>query len=246
MQMLKDLGHPFAEGQPVFDITFENVQAGERSNHLFRIANMKQAMVVGTSDLSELALGWATYGVGDHMAHYHVNASVPKSLMQHLVVWWAENYAHTEELSNTLNHIVHSEISPELIPAQHSGQVQSTEQVIGPYEIQDFHLYYLTRFGFSPERVAFMAWCAWHDVDQGLWPEITLFHKNVYDIATIKHWLTIFVKRFFEQSQYKRSCIANAPKVGSGGSLSPRGDWRAPSDSKATLWLEKINLIPDH
>ncbi|KXW56749.1 NAD(+) synthase [Ferrovum sp. PN-J185] len=245
MQMLKDLGHPFAEGQPVFDITFENVQAGERSNHLFRLANMQQAMVVGTSDLSELALGWATYGVGDHMAHYHVNASVPKSLMQHLVDWWADHATDNEKLKLTLKKIVQTEISPELIPAEHNGQIQSTEKVIGPYELQDFHLYYLTRFGFSPERVAFMAWCAWHDINSGKWPELTLFEKHTYDIASIKHWLTIFIKRFFEQSQYKRSCIANSPKVGSGGSLSPRGDWRAPSDSKATLWLDKINLIPD-
>lgn len=245
MQMLKDLNHPFAQGKPVFDITFENVQAGERSNHLFRIANMQGAMVVGTSDLSELALGWATYGVGDHMAHYHVNASVPKSLMQHLVAWWADHDANNQQLKDTLHQIIQTEISPELVPSEHEGKVQSTEQVIGPYELQDFHLYYLTRFGFAPDRVAFMAWCAWHDVQIEPWPEIILFQKNSYNIGAVKHWISLFVKRFFEQSQYKRSCIANSPKVGSGGSLSPRGDWRAPSDSKATLWLDKIKLIPD-
>lgn len=248
LKMLKDLGHPYAEGKPVYDLTFENVQAGERTNYLFRLANFHQAPVIGTSDLSELALGWCTYGVGDHMAHYHVNASVPKTLIQYLIRWVAETNLLGTEVSSVLTEILATEISPELIPGEsaHDPQpAQRSEEIVGPYELQDFHLYYLLRFGYSPAKVAFLAWSAWHDVSLGNWPEVPVNKRRAYSLAEIKHWLKVFLERFFKLSQYKRSCIANAPKVGSGGSLSPRGDWRAPSDSEATVWLSQLAQIPD-
>lgn len=245
MQMFKDIGHPFAEGKPVYDVTFENVQAGERTNHLFRLANRHDAPVVGTSDLSELALGWSTYGVGDHMAHYHVNASVPKTLIQYLIRY----VAHTEQLgaqaSQVLLDVLDTIISPELVPASDAAAVQSTEAFIGPYELQDFHLYYTVRFGYLPTKVAFMAWSAWRDRTQGNWPDIPEAMRNEYDIAAIKKWLTVFLRRFFALSQYKRSALPNGPKVGSGGSLSPRSDWRAPSDGEASVWLAEVEKIPE-
>jgi len=246
MQMFTDIGHPFAHGQPVYDIAFENIQAGERTNHLFRFANLYQGMVMGTSDLSELALGWSTYGVGDHMAHYHLNASVPKTLVQYLIGWVAQKEILGKEVSQVLFDVLGTTISPELIPGDSEDEPeQNSEHVIGPYELQDFHLYYILRFGYLPEKVAFLAWSAWHDKTTGSWPDISLDKRNEYTIIDIKKWLTIFIKRFFKSSQYKRSCIANAPKVGSGGSLSPRGDYRAPSDSEAEPWLISLSLIPE-
>jgi NAD+ synthase (glutamine-hydrolysing) len=245
MQMFKDIGHPFAEGKPVYDVTFENVQAGERTSHLFRLANVHNAPVVGTSDLSELALGYCTYGVGDHMAHYHVNASVPKTLIQYLIRYVARTNQLGAEVSAVLLDVLDTPISPELVPGKSETEPgQSTEAVVGPYELQDFHLYYLLRFGYLPSKVAFMAWCTWHDRAQGNWPEIALERRNQYDIAAIKKWLAVFVRRFFQYSQYKRSAMPNAPKVGSGGSLSPRSDYRAPSDSEATVWLEDVERVP--
>lgn len=240
-QMLKDIRHPFAEGLPVHDVTFENVQAGERTSHLFRLANHHGAMVLGTGDLSELALGWATYGVGDHMSHYNVNASVPKTLIQHLIRWVIDTEAFPEA-GDVLLSILETEISPELVPAsEETGEIQSTQSRIGPYELQDFNLYYITRFGFRPSKVAFLAEAAWGDRERGTWPPLFPQEKrNEYDRATIRHWLEVFVYRFFEISQFKRSAVPNGPKVGSGGSLSPRGDWRAPSDSVATAWLEEL------
>lgn len=219
-QMLRDLGHPYAEGQPVYDVTFENVQAGERTSHLFRLANHNGALVVGTGDLSELALGWCTYGVGDHMSHYAVNTSVPKTLIQHLIGWVIRSQQFGAEAEATLQAILATEITPELVPGG-----QSTEARIGPYELQDFNLYYLTRYGFRPSKVAYLAHHAWGEK---------------YDLPTLKKWLEVFLLRFFQLSQFKRSCIPNGPKVGSGGSLSPRGDWRAPSDSQARAWLEEL------
>ncbi len=245
LQMLKDIGHPFHHGHPVYDITFENVQAGERTSHLFRLANQHAGLVVGTSDLSELALGWSTYGVGDHMAHYHVNASVPKTLIQYLIHWVMDSGRMGQEVSGVLAAVLASDISPELIPADQPEGVQRTEDTVGPYALQDFSLYHILRFGFTPSRVAFMAWCAWSDVKRGEWPHIPKDKRAEYPIGDIRRWLQVFVKRFFQDSQFKRSCIANAPKVGSGGSLSPRGDWRAPSDAVATVWLQSLESVPD-
>jgi NAD+ synthase (glutamine-hydrolysing) len=244
--MLKDIGHPYAAGQPVFDVTFENVQAGERTSHLFRLANLHHAPVVGTSDLSELALGWCTYGVGDHMAHYHVNASVPKTLIQFLIRYVARTQRLGREASAVLIDVLDTAISPELVPGERDGQPeQSTEAIVGPYELQDFHLYYTLRFGHLPAKVAFLAWQAWHDRTRGNWPDIPADRHNQYTIGEIKKWLGVFLTRFFGASQYKRSAMPNAPKVGSGGSLSPRGDYRAPSDSDATVWLSRLGEIPD-
>lgn len=248
LQMLKDIGHPFYDGKPVYDVTFENVQAGERTSHLFRLANQYGGLVVGTSDLSELALGWCTYGVGDHMAHYHVNASVPKTLIQYLIRWAAETHQLGSAVSPVLEDILETEISPELVPGEDtSGQpVQRTEDVVGPYELQDFHLYYILRLGYLPAKVAFLAWNTWHDKALPGWPDIPESKRHDYTLHDIKKWLKIFVRRFFKTSQYKRSCMANAPKVGSGGSLSPRGDWRAPSDGEAKAWLDELERIPDY
>lgn len=246
LQMLKDLGHPAAEGVEQYDVTFENVQAGERTNHLFRLANHLGAIVIGTGDLSELALGWCTYGVGDHMSHYNVNASVPKTLITHLVRWVAETEAVVKGGSEVLLNILGTEISPELVPGKEGDDkpAQITESVIGPYELQDFNLYYILRYGFTPSKVAFLSYSAWRAKHEGRWPD-EHGARNEYDLAAIKRNLSIFLWRFFKTSQFKRSCVPNGPKVGNGGSLSPRGDWRAPSDSEATVWLDDLANIPD-
>ncbi|WP_020654937.1 NAD(+) synthase [Massilia niastensis] len=246
IQMLKDLGHPYVEGKAKYDITFENVQAGERTNHLFRLANFQNAIVIGTGDLSELALGWCTYGVGDHMSHYNVNASVPKTLISYLVRWVAETGAVVAGGKEVLLNILGTEISPELVPGgdKDGKPAQSTQSTIGPYELQDFNLYYTLRYGFRPSKVAFLAYSAWADRAQGRWPDIE-GERNEYDLGAIKRNLSIFLFRFFKTSQFKRSCVPNGPKVGNGGSLSPRGDWRAPSDSEATVWLDDLANIPD-
>ncbi len=250
-QMLSDIGHPFAGGEAVHDVTFENVQAGERTSHLFRLANLHDGLVLGTGDLSELALGWATYGVGDQMSHYNVNASVPKTLIQHLIRWVVETRQFDDDTGAVLQAIVDTEISPELVP--HTGEgddsqpAQKTEDVIGPYALQDFNTYHVTRYGYRPSKVAFLALHAWGDRDRGAWPDLVPEAKRVaYDLPTIKRWLEVFLWRFFKTSQFKRSAMPNGPKVGSGGSLSPRGDWRAPSDSEATVWLEELRRnVPD-
>jgi len=245
-QMLKDIGHPHAEGHAQYDVTFENVQAGERTSHLFRLANFNDALVVGTGDLSELALGWSTYGVGDHMSHYNVNASVPKTLIKHLVRWVAEGGQALVPDKQVLLDILATEISPELVPGDAAGQPgQSTESQIGPYDLHDFFLYYTLRFGFAPSKVAYLAHAAWHDAGTGAWPEGPQVPRQAYDLQAIKRHLRSFVWRFFKTSQFKRSCVPNAPKVGSGGSLSPRGDWRAPSDGEAAVWLVDLERIPD-
>jgi NAD+ synthase (glutamine-hydrolysing) len=246
-QMLRDINHPYARGEPVYDITFENVQAGERTSHLFRLANLHQGLVLGTGDLSELALGWCTYGVGDHMSHYSINASVPKTLIQFLIRWAADTNQLGEKASRVLRSILDTEFSPELIPGDPNGEqpAQRTEDVIGPYELQDFNLYYTTRFGYLPSKIAFLCYCSWRDRALGRWPDIPEARRHQYALPEIKQWLSVFALRFFQLSQFKRSCIPNAPKVGSGGSLSPRGDYRAPSDSEATAWLEEIGQIPD-
>ena len=249
LQMLKDLRHPFADGQPVHDVTFENVQAGERTSHLFRLANQHAGLVVGTSDLSELALGWCTYGVGDHMSHYSVNASVPKTLVQHLTRWVIRARQFDEETRAVLQSIVDTEISPELIPgeARSNKPTQATETLLGPFALHDFFLYYVSRFGYRPSRVVFLAQHAWGVRARGSWPdELPETERHEYDRATIKRHLQLFLQRFFGTSQFKRSALPNAPKVGSGGSLSPRSDWRAPSDGHADAWLEELaREVPD-
>jgi NAD+ synthase (glutamine-hydrolysing) len=250
-QVFEDIGHPFSQGEKLYDVTFENVQAGQRTAHLFRLANFHNAIVLGTGDLSELALGWSTYGVGDQMSHYNVNGSVPKTLIHHLIRWVVKTGQFNRETNTVLEAIAGTEISPELVPDENgdSGQKpsQKTESAIGPYELQDFNLYYTTRFGFRPSKVAFLSYCAWNDRTCGIWPEILPpEHRHEYDLPTIKRWLAVFLHRFFKTSQFKRSALPNGPKVGSGGSLSPRGDWRAPSDSEATLWLEELQKnVPD-
>jgi NAD+ synthase (glutamine-hydrolysing) len=245
-QMLKDIGHGYADGHPVYDITFENVQAGLRTDYLFRLANQLGGFVVGTGDLSELGLGWCTYGVGDHMSHYNVNASVPKTLIQHLIRWVAAEDLMGSSANPTLLDIVAAEISPELVPAGADGVAQSTEAAVGPYALQDFNLYYTLRYGFSPPKIAFLAQHAWRDAGHDAWPpNFPETSRKAYDLATIKTWMRVFLWRFFTTSQYKRSAVPNGPKISSGGSLSPRGDWRAPSDGNSTAWLAEWEKIPD-
>jgi NAD+ synthase (glutamine-hydrolysing) len=240
-QMLKDIGHPVGRDEKVYDITFENVQAGLRTDFLFRLANHQGGIVLGTGDLSELALGWCTYGVGDQMSHYNVNAGVPKTLIQHLIRWVIASKQFADEVGVTLQSILDAEISPELVPAGADEKPQSTEAAIGPYELQDFNLFYTLRYGFRPSKIAFLSWRAWHDVKAGGWPVgMSEEKRRAYELADIRHWLEVFLKRFFAFSQFKRSAMPNGPKVSAGGSLSPRGDWRAPSDGNAAVWLEDL------
>jgi NAD+ synthase (glutamine-hydrolysing) len=241
-QMLKDIGHPYGGGKNVYDVTFENVQAGLRTDYLFRLANHHGGMVLGTGDLSELALGWCTYGVGDQMSHYNVNAGVPKTLIQHLIRWVIVSRQFSEDVGKTLNAVLSAEISPELVPAEAGATPQSTEAAIGPYELQDFNLFYTLRYGFRPSKIAFMALHAWKDVAGGAWPPgFPQDKRRAYALADIRHWLELFLRRFFAFSQFKRSAMPNGPKVVAGGALSPRGDWRAPSDGNAAAWLEDLD-----
>jgi NAD+ synthase (glutamine-hydrolysing) len=240
-QMLADLEHPFARGEEVYDVTFENVQAGLRTDYLFRLANHHNGIVLGTGDLSELALGWCTYGVGDQMSHYNVNSGVPKTLIQHLIRFVAGLEDFSDVVDEILLSILGTEISPELIPVKEGEVPQSTEKAIGPYELQDFNLYYTLRFGFRPSKIAFLALHAWGSVDAGRWPPgFPTERRRAYDLPAVRNWLTVFVKRFFGFSQFKRSAMPNGPKVSAGGSLSPRGDWRAPSDGNAAVWLAEL------
>lgn len=238
-QILANIGHPAARNQPVYDVTFENVQAGERAQHLFRLANLHGGLVIGTSDLSELALGYTTYGVGDHMSHYNVNASVPKTLMRHLIRWAIDEKLFATNLA-VLEDVLAAPSSPELVPSQ-GDAIQGAEAEIGPYELHDFFLYHLTRFGFRPSKIAFLAAQAWAMPEQGT--DVAGGHAQEpcgYDLATIKRWLEFFLERFISFSQFKRSALPNGPKVGSGGSLSPRSDWRAPSDISAKAWIDEL------
>jgi NAD+ synthase (glutamine-hydrolysing) len=240
-QMLQDLGHPFAKGEPVYDVTFENVQAGLRTDYLFRFANHRGGIVLGTGDLSELALGWSTYGVGDQMSHYAVNTGVPKTLMQHLIRWVAGGDQFAAETNAILREILVQEISPELVPVEDGERPQSTEERIGPYSLQDFTLFHVLRYGFPPSRIAFLAKHAWADVDAGEWPPgFDASRRTSYDLAAIRHWLEVFINRFYGFSQFKRSALPNGPKVVAGGALSPRGEWRAPSDGNARVWLDEL------
>jgi NAD+ synthase (glutamine-hydrolysing) len=240
--MLEAIGHPAADGSPVYDTTYENVQAGERTSHLFRLANHHGAIVLGTGDLSELALGWSTYGVGDQMSHYNVNASVPKTLIQFLLRWAIDTDQFGPQAGAVLATVLDTAISPELIPAGASGEAeQRSEDTVGPYELQDFFLYHVLRFGNRPSKVAWLAQQAWGDRNRGPWPDlIPVDRRSDYPMEQIEHWLNVFLKRFFQTSQFKRSAVPNGPKVGSGGSLSPRGDWRAPSDGNADVWLAEL------
>lgn len=241
-QMLRDMEHPYSRGEAVYDITFENVQAGLRTDYLFRLANQHDGIVLGTGDLSELALGWCTYGVGDQMSHYNVNAGVPKTLIQHLIRWVGRTGQFQDEVSQTLDAILKTEISPELVPAGSDKALQSSESVVGPYDLQDFTLYYVLRHGFRPAKIAFLARHAWSDPERGDWPEgYPLEKRRAYSPAEIRDWLRVFLRRFFGFSQFKRSAMPNGPKVSAGGSLSPRGDWRAPSDGNARIWLEELD-----
>jgi NAD+ synthase (glutamine-hydrolysing) len=246
-QMLKDIGHASAAGEAHYDVTFENVQAGLRTDYLFRLANHNGALVVGTGDLSELGLGWCTYGVGDQMSHYNPNASVAKTLIQHLIRFVAGSGDVDEETARVLHDILATEISPELVPPGADGVIQSTESVVGPYALQDFNLFFATRFGFRPSKIAYLSWNAWSDAKRGRWPpNIPEVAKRAHDLDEIKRWLRVFLYRFFQFSQFKRSALPNGPKISSGGSLSPRGDWRAPSDASAKVWLEELESgVPD-
>ncbi|MXP62908.1 NAD(+) synthase [Roseomonas sp. M0104] len=246
-QMLADLDHPFARGEPVYDVTFENVQAGLRTDYLFRAANRHGGMVLGTGDLSELALGWCTYGVGDQMSHYNVNGGVPKTLIQHLIRWVIASGQFEAGVNETLQSVLETEISPELIPADdETQQLQSTEARIGPYALQDFNLFYTLRYGFRPSKIAFLALQAWGEAARGTWPPgFPEASRKAYDLPTIRQWLEVFLQRFFGFAQFKRSALPNGPKVVAGGSLSPRGDWRAPSDGNANAWLAELrNNVP--
>jgi NAD+ synthase (glutamine-hydrolysing) len=243
-QMLTDIDHPFADGKEVYDVTFENVQAGLRYDYLFRLANHRGGIVVGTGDLSELALGWCTYGVGDQMSHYNVNAGVPKTLVQHLIRWVAGNGEFDDETNELLGEIVEQEITPELIPTREDKLPQSTEDSVGPYSLQDFSLFRVLRFGDRPSKIAFLAWHAWHDESEGDWPpNFPDERRTSYDLATIRHWLEVFIRRFFA-SQFKRSALPNGPKVSAGGTMSPRGDWRMPSDAHPAAWLAELENVP--
>lgn len=239
--MLTEMGHPFARGEKVYDVTFENVQAGLRTDYLFRLANQRGGIVLGTGDLSELALGWSTYGVGDQMSHYNVNGGVPKTLIQHLIRWVIASEQFDDTVNGILASVLDTEITPELVPTGEDEEIQSSEAKVGPYVLQDFSLYQVLRWGFRPSKVAFLAWHAWHDADHGDWPAGYPDDKRPsYSLKEIRHWLTIFVQRFYSFSQFKRSALPNGPKVSAGGALSPRGDWRAPSDMSARTWLDEI------
>jgi NAD+ synthase (glutamine-hydrolysing) len=238
-QMLADIGHPFAKGEKVYDVTFENVQAGLRTDYLFRLANQHRGMVVGTGDLSELGLGWCTYGVGDHMSHYNPNGSVSKTLIQHLIRFVTASGDVDQNTADILHDILDTEISPELIPGD-NGAVQATESFVGPYALQDFNLFYLTRLGYRPSKIAFLSWNAWHSVEKGAWPpNVPASAQRAYSMEEIHRWLELFLRRFFS-NQFKRSALPNGPKISSGGSLSPRGDWRAPSDGSPDVWLAEL------
>ncbi len=249
-QMLDDLDHPYSEsqggkrGKATYDITFENVQAGLRTDYLFRQANHRGGIVLGTGDLSELALGWCTYGVGDQMSHYNVNGGVPKTLIQHLIRWAISSHQFEADTDEVLTEILSAEITPELIPTEDGEKPQATEDTVGPYALADFALYHVLRRGHRPSKIAFLAWHAWHDAQAGQWPTgIADVRRVAYDLPTVRHWLEVFVTRFFA-NQFKRSALPNGPKVSAGGTMSPRGDWRMPSDASAAAWLAELENVP--
>ncbi|MCB8993838.1 MAG: NAD(+) synthase [Nocardioidaceae bacterium] len=247
-QMLADIGHAAAQGGEVYDVVFENVQAGLRTDYLFRLANQHGGIVLGTGDLSELALGWCTYGVGDQMSHYNVNGGVPKTLIQHLIRWVSTTgqLGADPELIGVLAEILDQEITPELVPTKPGQAPQRTEDNVGPYSLADFALFHVLRHGASPSKIAFMAMHAWGDATTGDWPAHYPEDWRVsHDLATITKWLRVFVERFFV-NQFKRSALPNGPKVSAGGTMSPRGDWRMPSDASAAAWLADLDQIPQN
>ena len=221
IQHFKDIGHD----RTIHDATYENTQARERTQILMDIANKENGLVIGTGDLSELALGWATYN-GDHMSMYGVNSGVPKTLIAPLISWIG-NTNLDENTNGILQDILSTPVSPELLPPSKDGGInQKTEDIVGPYELHDFFLYYMIRFGFRPSKIVYLA---------------ELAFKDKYDRVTILKWIKIFYKRFFSQ-QFKRSCLPDGPKVGS-VSLSPRGVWRMPSDASSRIWLDEIEAM---
>ncbi len=239
--MLTEIGHPFGRGEKVYDVTFENVQAGLRTDYLFRLANQRGGIVLGTGDLSELALGWSTYGVGDQMSHYNVNGGVPMTLIQPLIRWVIASGEVEDAVGHVLQSVLDTEITPELVPTGEDEEIQSSEAKVGPYVLQDFSLFQVLRYGFGPAKVAFLAWHAWRDAEEGHWPlGYPVDKRPSYSLAEIRRWLQVFVQRFYSFSQFKRSALPNGPKVSAGGALSPRGDWRAPSDMSARVWLDAI------
>src|SRR6185437_6631644 len=239
--MLKEMNHPFSHGEKVYDVTFENVQAGLRTDYLFRLANQRGGIVLGTGDLSELALGWSTYGVGDQMSHYNVNGGVPKTLIQHLIRWVISSGQFHDDVNALFQAVAATEITPELVPTGEDEEIQSSEAEVGPYALQDFNLFHVLRYGFRPSKIAFLAWHAWHDSSAGDWPPgYPEGERPSYTLTEIRRWLEEFAYRYFQFSQFKRSAMPNGPKVSAGGSLSPRGDWRAPSDLSARIWLDEI------
>lgn len=242
-QMLAQMRHPYGRGErgpEVYDVTFENVQAGLRTDFLFRIAGQRGGIVLGTGDLSELALGWCTFGVGDQMSHYGVNAGIPKTLISHLIRWVVAEDLFGEAVGETLLSILGTEISPELVPATEGEPIQSTQARIGPYALQDFTLWHVLRRGARPSRIAFLAEKAWSDASVGLWPQgLPASERVTYRLPEIRHWMEVFHRRFFT-NQFKRSTLPNGPKVVAGGSLSPRGDWRMPSDASGAAWLAEL------
>ena len=242
-QMLAAMDHPYGRGErgrEVYDVTFENVQAGLRTDLLFRIAGRRGGIVLGTGDLSELALGWCTFGVGDQMAHYGVNAGIPKTLIQHLIRWVVAERLFPDDVGHVLLDILGTEISPELVPAHEGEPIQSTQARIGPYALQDFTLWHVLRRGSRPSRIAFLAERAWSDPSAGAWPPGLPEEERVaYDLAAIRKWELVFFRRFFS-NQFKRSTLPNGPKVVAGGSLSPRGDWRMPSDASGAAWIAEL------
>jgi NAD+ synthase (glutamine-hydrolysing) len=240
--MLREMDHPFSRGEKVYDVTFENVQAGLRTDYLFRLANQRGGIVLGTGDLSELGLGWSTYGVGDQMSHYNVNSGVPKTLIQHLIRWVIASGGFDAQVGGVLRSVLDTEITPELVPSDGDDQLQSSEAKVGPYALQDFSLFHVLRYGFRPSKIAFLAWHAWGDAESGNWPPgFPQDKRPSYSLREIRHWLQVFVQRFYSFSQFKRSALPNGPKVSHGGALSPRGDWRAPSDMSARVWLDEID-----
>ena len=245
--MLKEMDHPFSRGEKVYDVTFENVQAGLRTDYLFRLANQRGGIVLGTGDLSELALGWSTYGVGDQMSHYNVNGGVPKTLIQHLIRWVISSNQFDDTVNDVLQSVLDTEITPELVPTGEDEEIQSSEAKVGPYVLQDFSLFNVLRYGFRPSKIAFLAWHVWSDPERGDWPAGFPEDKRpTYSLKEIRHWLQVFAQRYYSFAQFKRSALPNGPKVSNGGSLSPRGDWRAPSDMSARIWLDEIEReIPE-
>lgn len=263
IQMLKDIRHPYAYGNKIYDTTFENVQAGERASHLFRLANLHNGIVIGTGDLSEIALGWCTYGVGDHISHYNVNASIPKTVIREILRWIAENWNINEEVKSTINEILITKISPELIPSETINEdieisetinsltedknkkqmpsdiQQASESVVGPFDLQDFNIFYAINYGFPPSKIAFLALNAFSKSDSN--------NNLYYSLKEIKNWLRVFITRFYGvNSQFKRSCSVDGPKTAFWRTLSPRTDWKVPSDSDYKIWLEDLeNNIPD-